>query len=844
MTKRKIVRPVTKKYDRLKYYLLSLLQALLGSLILVCIFIYRISSTLQVGDSFSQESFVPDFAELRGDYYESPIYTTNLTSLSGNVLRYLVIREQMETDGIYNPDKLINIGAFANRNSGDIYAGPEATYRLDDLLKWGRTSVSHEALVFFSWEEYNEFFNNSNSEVPANEEGQIYEKSSAEYPGLVEDTEGDKKVVAYLDTVINKYLTNDGLKLEENVDNSEDYYELVSYLEKTITDLKSNYDEYIIYKEYFDNGFSNVKYYASLPYPKYVNIYTNTEEISKASSDSFVTDTMKKFGEFVRITPGEVGFLTNTPIQYQAIEPDINNKYAYAFPKGSTIWISIDTNYPYDDYLKSNYNSYRNGSRMIPWVVSFGILSVIGFLAIMVYLILSIRKNYGFEGGKDLLKEFDKLPFELTALFFILLISVLIIGESIILRNINTTFEMSVNIIPIAALLGIDLYVILVFFYGFVRRVICGNLFEGSLIAHLFPVFSVISNKMKIISQDIYDDSGLIIKVFFGYIVFLVVNLFLVLDIILGNRGILAVIILVLFDVIIGIIIYRRNVERREIIEGIKRINAGEYDFHFDRNKMHGINRSLSDEINNTGLGISKAVETSIKDEKLKADLITNVSHDIKTPLTSIINYVDLLKKEKIENENAEKYLMIIGDKAERLRQLTFDLVEASKISSGNIVLDIVKIDFVELLAQTIGEFEDKFNERGLNVVMNIPNTPVLVDADPRRMWRIIENLFNNIYKYALENTRVYVDLIVVNDNDHDTMCLSIKNVSKNELNIPAEELTERFIRGDVSRSTEGSGLGLSIAKSLTTVQGGTFDIYLDGDLFKVTLTFNVASNE
>ena len=210
----------------------------------------------------------------------------------------------------------------------------------------------------------------------------------------------------------------------------------------------------------------------------------------------------------------------------------------------------------------------------------------------------------------------------------------------------------------------------------------------------------------------------------------------------------------------------------------------------------------------------------------------------MKTPLTSIINYVDLLKREELHNEKANEYLEVLDQKSQRLKQLTEDLVEASRASSGNVVLDIRRIDVKELLMQTSGEFVERFEARGLQLVENFPQNPQYVDADGRRLWRIIENLFRNVEKYAMPHTRVYLDLI----NDGDRVAFSLKNISENPLNISPEELTERFTRGDESRSTEGSGLGLSIAKDLTEIQQGTFEIYLDGDLFKVTVSFPIAS--
>lgn len=240
--------------------------------------------------------------------------------------------------------------------------------------------------------------------------------------------------------------------------------------------------------------------------------------------------------------------------------------------------------------------------------------------------------------------------------------------------------------------------------------------------------------------------------------------------------------------------------------------------------------------INDVSNGLKSAVQESTKSERLKAELITNVSHDIKTPLTSIINYVDLLKKEDIHNIKAKEYIQILDSKSQRLKKLTEDLVEASKASAGAIKLNLEKIDINELIKQAIGEYEDKFNESELKVYTLYADDNVLISADSRYLYRVIENLFSNISKYALENSRVYVEI----HKEYDKVILVMKNVSKEKLNVPPDELMQRFVRGDRSRNTDGSGLGLSIAQSLIEIQGGTFAIKIDGDLFKVQIEFPV----
>ncbi len=285
----------------------------------------------------------------------------------------------------------------------------------------------------------------------------------------------------------------------------------------------------------------------------------------------------------------------------------------------------------------------------------------------------------------------------------------------------------------------------------------------------------------------------------------------------------------------------RRSREWRRIQEAIEAIAAGTLDTKLEAEEFHGQAKAVVEAVNNIGEGMSEAVKVSIRNERMKADLITNVSHDIKTPLTSIVNYVDLLKRENLENPNAKNYIRILDEKSQRLKQLAEDLVDASKISSGNIKLDMQRIDFVELLFQTGGEFNERFEERELTIVTKLPKIPVMVYADGRQLYRAIENLYTNAAKYALEKTRVYVELTA----EDGRAVFSIKNISKNPItsSLPegGNELTERFVRGESSRTTEGSGLGLSIAKNLTQLMGGEFEIQADTDIFAVRISFKIA---
>lgn len=328
---------------------------------------------------------------------------------------------------------------------------------------------------------------------------------------------------------------------------------------------------------------------------------------------------------------------------------------------------------------------------------------------------------------------------------------------------------------------------------------------------------------------------GIVMRVGICFVSYLLLQILLW---VLSGKGVLSVAMLAGVNLVVLAVLVTDGMQRQKLLTAIQEINSEEGNTRISESGLFAINRQMAAAVNDLGDGLRHALKEQMKSERMKADLITNVSHDLKTPLTSIINYVDLLKREELHNEKANEYLEVLDQKSQRLKQLTEDLVEASRASSGNVVLDIRRIDVKELLMQTSGEFVERFEARGLQLVENFPQNPQYVDADGRRLWRIIENLFRNVEKYAMPHTRVYLDLI----NDGKRVAFSLKNISENPLNISPEELTERFTRGDESRSTEGSGLGLSIAKDLTEIQKGTFEIYLDGDLFKVTVSFPIAS--
>lgn len=272
----------------------------------------------------------------------------------------------------------------------------------------------------------------------------------------------------------------------------------------------------------------------------------------------------------------------------------------------------------------------------------------------------------------------------------------------------------------------------------------------------------------------------------------------------------------------------------RRLRNGTKAIAQGDENVVVDTKRLIGDLREQAEDLNHIRDGLDRAVEARMKSERMRTELITNVSHDIKTPLTSIVNYVDLLSREEPENEKTKEYVEVLQRQSARLKKLTDDLVEASKASTGNLPVNAEQIDLGVLLEQTAGEYGERLAARNLDLRVTKPEGPVYVTADPRHLWRIFDNLMSNVLKYAQPGTRVYLDLV----KEDSRAALSFRNVSAQPLNIQAEELTERFVRGDSARSTEGSGLGLAIAASLAKLQGIDFTITVDGDLFKVVLKF------
>ena len=458
-----------------------------------------------------------------------------------------------------------------------------------------------------------------------------------------------------------------------------------------------------------------------------------------------------------------------------------------------------------EEFELNSYDSYIIGimqilqkyeDAMYVAVPICGIFTVI----IVAYLIMSI----GYKKDKDYveLNDIDKIPLEIILLVLLGMLSIIFVAMN------GFGYTMYYNYYKLFLSAMITSYFVIYILFAItittiIKRIKAKTLIKNTITWKTLRILKNIFIKMQQKFYRFIDVMNMTRKTVFFTIMYI-----LTMIIIFAIFADLGTIELGIF-INIGITIYlfyklmKRVKDLKKIEEHLKKIYEGD-------NKERLIEEEFTKEfkqavkyVNDISNGFENAVQEGIKSERLKTELITNVSHDIKTPLTSIINYADLIKRENIENEKVKEYVEILLSKSHRLTRLTEDLVEASKASSGNVKLNLERIDIVELINQTTGEFEDKFKEKKLDIIITMPKEELFVEADSRYMYRIIENVFSNVSKYALENSRVYVDII----KKEEKVKIEVKNISRAKLNISEEELMQRFVRGDKSRTTEGSGL-------------------------------------
>lgn len=566
-------------------------------------------------------------------------------------------------------------------------------------------------------------------------------------------------------------------------------------------------------------------------------LYKNTDSDYKLYSNTPLdsVEQFKALGKYLYVT-GESAIVDNNlnpAPQNVTTLLESNNPYDNS---NYYLMAAVDTSYPCQDPYAVEAASYFNARALYILGMISLFLGLLGCIATVYYLILV--SGFHENGDKFIhLHSFDRVTTESCLLLSLIAIFCsLFLGEKIGYPILHL-FVSRDSWYYAEKLLRLSIVYAVCIITGFslLRRYKARVLWSNSLMKKVAA-----SSSLYIDHHDFTVRLGIYFSLFMTFnIITLVTMAYL-----FFNHGNLSSVVLMIILVCILIAadfwvfhqLYKNALQNNQINEAVFRISGGNTGYKIDTAGFFGKEKEMAENINHISMGLEAALQEKVKSERLKTDLITNVSHDIKTPLTSIINYVDLIKRENPQNEKIQEYLEVLEQKSQRLKTLTEDLVEASKASSGNLKLEITNIDLVELVQQTNGEFEEKFALRHLELVSQFPEEIIIIEADGRYLWRVLENLYNNAFKYAMERSRIYIDIA----KEDSTVTFTIKNISENALNIKADDLTERFVRGDVARTTEGSGLGLSIAKSLTELQKGSFQIYIDGDLFKVQIRFPV----
>ena len=472
--------------------------------------------------------------------------------------------------------------------------------------------------------------------------------------------------------------------------------------------------------------------------------------------------------------------------------------------------------------------------------ILFALLGLSLFIFVLVFLFSAAGHHRGEE--KAGLNYVDRIPFDLytaicaaIAIGINALVSVLLenLYYSRYYNDISSEFITMVGFFAgIAALAIIDYLILLGYTLSFATRVKVGGLIRRTLIYRILAFFGRILAAIGKAIWSLLSSIPLIPKTVLILLGISLIEFILLLANLWEGDNLLLLWLVekaILCPLILWIAVMLRKLKK-----GGEAIAAGRLQEKIDTRRMPADFGKFGQTLNHIGDGLGHAVDERMKSERMKTELITNVSHDIKTPLTSIVNYVDLIKKEEPESETMRQYISVLERQAARLKKLIEDLVEASKASSGTLSVEMARCEVGVLLEQTLGEYEDKLTEKGLTPVVNAPEEPIFILADGRRLWRVFDNLLNNICKYAQPDTRVYISLERIGHR----AVITFRNISKDPLNISSDELMERFVRGDSSRNTEGSGLGLSIARSLTELQNGHLALSIDGDLFKAIVSF------
>ncbi|MDE6184522.1 MAG: HAMP domain-containing histidine kinase, partial [Lachnospiraceae bacterium] len=682
-------------------------------------------------------------------FEDSEVFNTLLGNSISDIICFGTIRGQLETDSEFDGGKKVDVTAFAGRYNGVMSEYITAEYYLEDLIKWAQAGFDYER-VYMSGEDVDRFLSRKRTVTKVNLDdysgGTVsYLNTDLSSSVTVEDVSGNfleegmtDRDPADANVMNNRYHTVEGKNIEDYVSTWEEYYELCGNVKKAAEDLSTNYNEYIKYKDYYDLGNSNVVYVISRTIGNKTQIFSNMEIGSEKLSE-LKKELLEQCDRYVYYDPFNMQYDTNTLIEESTLRYILNG-YEYSYPDNTQIMIGVRSGYGTKDCF---YQANAGFGSFVPYIWQYLLCAlVLGGVYLFLLALLTIkegtvyRKNIG--ERRHRLHPEDHIPTEIMLLAGIASAFLLAyVGKRGLDWWLWNSAENEVKVI-LAGIFALVVSVLFsIFYYSFVRRIKAGRIWKDSLLYRL-------GQSVKKGVAYVYDCSAVILRVWIPYILLILLNLGggLVIGNLVYNGGkaaFLGCALLLMADGAAGYILYRSALAKQLILEGIELIKNGNLTHKVGEEGMHGDDLLLARAVNSIGESVRTAVETSMKDERLKADLITNVSHDIKTPLTSIINYVDLIKRENVQEPKVREYIEILDAKSQRLKQLTDDLVEASKISSGNIVLQWEKINLVELLNQTIGEFSEKFEEKALYPVWNAPKGSVYIEADSRRIWRVIE---------------------------------------------------------------------------------------------------------
>ncbi|MCI8835955.1 MAG: HAMP domain-containing histidine kinase [Ruminococcus sp.] len=802
------------------------------------------------------------------DGFENLLYSATMDVLNG-----VQIKEQLETDGKYNPDQLVDVMEYYDSQTITGKNESGLAYTVEELGTWSQKDGNREleeivvckktdnTYHYYYMNEFEALLENGSLKLEMDDESYrqlIKELEMGYYTSYsngsftLQDENGQ--------TVYKTCWTFDGDRFGESyapdgaanlLEVANEFPELNGHLSEMYGALRRAISDFeqkrTVYQAGFDNwteGNTNFTYLFVDEDAK--RVYTNNSHFQDYKEVEKNIQTLAESGKYVLVYPKLKDFQSNIDTSAGLWKENVESFHTLG--DHYLAMAAVDTAYPIQDIFQSMAKNYNRQIPHIKWSGISLVLSIPLLLISIVWLTLIAGRSAGDEKGTLRLNLFDYWKTEAAAVLVIgiwILLTAFIINswhgigytvdytgnETSWYPNYHERLYYAFDVMPedVFVILFYTIATMVLFLIGYlslVRRIKGGTLWKNSLLRMLWHALRKVGGFIK----QFWRNRGVTVKAIALFAVFALVHW---LAIISGGHPLFWVLALVI-ELVAAYGIIRSAMEKERLKKGIEEIASGSVGYQIPLSELKGDYYEMAEKINNIGNGLQYAVEKSVKSERLKTDLITNVSHDIKTPLTSIINYVDLLKRENFEDPKVQGYLEILDAKSQRLKTLTEDVVEASKVSSGNITLECMDVNLVEMLNQTIGEFSEKMDAKQLRVVATLPEEPATVHVDGRRVWRILENIFNNAAKYAMPGTRVYADLKV----EKESVLFSLKNVSEQPLNFSSDELTERFIRGDVSRNTEGSGLGLSIAKSLTEMQKGTFELYLDGDLFKVTICF------